>query len=195
MRAGLSDNAPLIKRPDPAAFPSKRNYFSELCVAMDMLAQHPRAIFMGQAVAYEGTAMRKTLLNVPQEKLLELPVAEDMQMGLAIGASLNGDLPICIYPRWNFLLLATSQLVLHLDKLPLYSGYRPKVIIRTAVASPEPLNPGPQHLGDFSAAFRSMLQTVEVVELRDVSSIVPEYKEAMERKGSTILVEHTALYA
>ena len=43
---------------------------------MEMLAEQPNAIFMGQAVAVAGTAMRNTLLKVPDEKLLELPVFE-----------------------------------------------------------------------------------------------------------------------
>jgi pyruvate/2-oxoglutarate/acetoin dehydrogenase E1 component len=170
------------------------SYFSELCRAMEILAENPRSVFMGQAVACPGTAMSRTLSALPKHKLFELPVAEDMQLGMATGAALAGELPICIYPRWNFLLLATNQLVLHLDKLPLYSDYRPKVIIRTAVATPEPLDPGVQHLGNFSSAFRSMLQTVRVVELGHESSIVPAYREAMDREGSTLMVEYLGLY-
>lgn len=170
------------------------NYFDEICRAMALLSKHPRAVFMGQAVAYDGTAMFKTLRDVPMAQRVELPVAEDMQMGMATGAALAGDLPICIYPRWNFLLLATSQLVLHLDKLPLMSGYRPRVIIRTAIATATPLDPGPQHLGDFSGAFGCMLKTVRVVQAVEPERVVPIYQEAMERDGSTLVVERMGLY-
>ena len=170
------------------------NYFNELCNAMEMLAEDPRTIFMGQAVAYPGTAMFNTLRDIPMGKRLELPVAEDMQLGMALGMSLDGRLPICMYPRWNFLLLATNQLALHLDKLPLYSKYRPKVIIRTAVATPEPLDPGPQHLGDFSNEFQSMLKTIPVIKLYDTEDIMPAYRQAKERDGSTLLVEYTSNY-
>lgn len=172
------------------------SYLTELSRAMDLIGAHPRAVFMGQAVAFPGTAMTRTLSGVPKDKLIELPVAEDMQMGLAIGAALNGDLPVTIYPRFNFLLLAMSQLVLHLDKLPLYSrgGFTPRVIVRTAVATPEPMDPGPQHLGDYTEAFRSMLETVHVVRLDDASQVVPEYLAAAERRGSTLLIERTEFY-
>lgn len=172
------------------------SYFDELTRAMTILADDDRAVFMGQAVAFAGTAMSRTLAGVPQEKLVELPVAEDMQMGMAIGAALNGWLPVTIYPRWNFLLLAMSQLVLHLDKLPLYShgGYRPRVIVRTAIATSRPLDPGPQHLGDYTDAIRSMLDTVVVVRLDRPEQIVPEYAKAASRRGSTILIEQTELY-
>jgi pyruvate/2-oxoglutarate/acetoin dehydrogenase E1 component len=169
-------------------------YFTELSRAMEMIGSHPRAVFMGQAVACAGTAMSRTLAGVPKNKLIELPVAEDMQMGMAIGAAMNGDMPVCIYPRFNFLLLAMSQLVLHLDKLPLYSRYRPRVIIRTAIATPDPLDPGPQHLGDYTEAFELMLTTVVVRRLDDAARIVPEYMDATQRLESTLLVERTELY-
>lgn len=169
-------------------------YFDELCRAMAMLAAHPASVFMGQAVEVEGTAMFKTLRDVPMEKRVELPVFEDCQMGMATGAALAGLLPITIYPRWNFLLLAASQLVLHLDKLPAMSGIKPRVIIRTAVATKHPLDPGPQHLGDYTAPFRSMLDTVNVVELYDDDQIVPAYAKAAATQGSTLLVEFMSFY-
>lgn len=179
-----------------SAFPVEPSYFEALCIAMHLCGQHPRSIFMGQAVAFPGTAMRRTLEHLPPEQLLELPVAEDMQMGMAIGMALDGMLPICIYPRINFLLLATNQLVLHLDKLPIYSngGYRPKVIIRTAVATADPLDPGPQHLGNFSQMYRELLSMVNVVELTEVDQILPAYEAALQSSASTLLIEHTGLY-
>ena len=170
------------------------SYFSELCTAMEMLAAEPRSIFLGQAVACEGTGISKSFANVPREKLLELPVAEEMQMGMSIGLSLDGMLPVSVYPRWNFLILAASQLVNHLDKIPIYSGYRPRVIIRVAVPTAEPLNPGPQHLGNYANAFRSMLHTVRVIELHAAEEIVPAYAWAMRFGGSAIMVEFAGNY-
>ena len=165
-------------------------YFDELCRAMKILADHPASVFMGQAVAFEGTAMFKTMRDVPAYKRVELPVAEDMQMGMATGAALSGLLPITIYPRWNFLLLATSQLVLHLDKIAAMTRCpSPRVIIRTAVAHDEPLNPGPQHLGNYSDALREMLETVNIIELFKAEDIVPTYVWAATQQRATILVE------
>lgn len=172
------------------------SYFDELCRAMAMLAERPNAIFMGQGVGNPGTTMSQTFQLVPHEKTLEFPVAEDLQMGTAIGMALGGWLPICVFPRWNFLICAANQLVNHLDRLPLYSdgGYCPKVIIRTAVPSVHPFNPGPQHDDDFTEAFRRMLRTVHIQCLRYPGEIVERYREAMERQGSTLLVEYTHAY-
>lgn len=168
-------------------------YFDALCDAMK-LCEAAGGVFMGQAVAFPGTAMSTTLKDVDRSKLVELPVAEEMQLGMATGVSLAGGLPITLYPRWNFLLLATNQLINHLDKLPRFSEYRPKVLIRTAVATSHPLNPGPQHLGDFSYPFKCMLDTVAVAELTTAESIVPAYQKALDRDGSTLLVEYSSLY-
>ena len=169
-------------------------YFDRLKEAMQMVAQHPRAIFLGQAVEYNGTGMSASFEGVPKDKLLELPVMEECQLGMSLGLALDGYLPVSVYPRWNFLLCACNQLVNHLDAIPRYSKFRPKVIIRTASGSSTPLNPGPQHLGDFSRAFRLMLETIDVVQLQDASLIVPAYERALADDRSTILVEYPDRY-
>ena len=169
-------------------------YFDELCRAMEFLARDPRTIFLGQAVACPGTAMTNTLKNVARDKLLELPVAEEMQMGISTGLALAGQVPVSIFPRWNFLLLAVNQVVNHLDKLPIITngGYQPKVIIRTGIGSERPLHPQHQHVGDFTDAFRLMCKTIEVIRLDEPQDIFPAYQKALERTDgrSTILVEH-----
>jgi pyruvate/2-oxoglutarate/acetoin dehydrogenase E1 component len=172
------------------------DYFSELSRAMEWLGQQDRILFFGQGVACPGTGLSKSFEGVPLEKRIEMPVAEELQCGLCIGASLNGFVPVCIFPRWNFVLRAADQLVNHLDRLPLYSngGYRPKVIVRTAVPSINPFNPGSQHDGDFTEAFRLMLRTVPTVTLDDPADIVPAYQRAFHSTGSMILVEYTDRY-
>ena len=86
------------------------------------------------------------------------------------------------------------MLVTHLDAIPRYSDYRPKVIIRVAVGNREPLDPGPQHLGDFSAAFRLMLKRTHIIQLKTAKFIVDYYREAIEYEHSTVLVEYPELY-
>lgn len=168
-------------------------YHSELCRAMSMLAD-AGAVFLGQAVACDGTAMRSTLKHLPAERLIEMPVAENMQMGMCTGIALAGGLPVCIFPRLNFMLECVSQLVQHLDKIPLYSEFRPKVIIRTAIATDKPLDPGPQHVGDYTAALCAMLRTVAVARIYEARDIASYYEAALRRDGSTILIEDLGMY-
>lgn len=163
---------------------------------MNYLARHPDTIFIGQAVEYEGTGMSKTLIEVPPEKKLELPVCEDMQAGIANGLALAGRIPVSIFPRWNFLLLAANQIINHLDKLPEYSGYKTKVIIRTGIGSVRPLHPQIQHIGDFTDAFKLMLQNIEVIRLDEPEQIFSAYQKALEREDgkSTLIIEYGDYY-
>ncbi len=170
------------------------SYHDELCLAMSLLGDDPRTIFVGQGVGCQGTSMSSTFDAIPIEKRIEFPVAEDMQTGFCLGVSLRGLIPICVFPRFNFMICATNQIVNHLDRLSLYSDYRPKVIIRTAVPSKSPFNPGPQHDDDFTQAFRSMLRTTDVVCLQSEGDIVPQYQKALHSPRSTILVEFTEKY-
>ena len=167
------------------------NYTESLTNAMNELAKDPKTIFVGQSIRYPGQAMYSTLASVPIERRFEMPVAEDFQMGFCTGLALAGFVPVCIYTRWDFLLIAANQLVNHLDKIPMMSEMRPKVIIRVAVAPLAPLNGGPQHTQDHSDAFASMLSTVDVVKLPDAESVQKAYAN-IER--STIMVEYMREY-
>ena len=117
---------------------------------MEYLAKNKNTIFLGQAVSVPGIAMFNTLKDINKKKI-ELPVAEEMQMREP-WYGLEGYIPVTIYPRWNFSLLATNQLVNHLDKISEISNNKinPQIIIRTAVGSIRPLDPQSQHRGDFS---------------------------------------------
>lgn len=170
------------------------NYQEELTKAMSLLAEHPKTLFVGQAVRYDGQRAHATFAGVPMDRRIEMPVCEDLQMGFSTGLSLEGYIPLSFFPRWDFLILAANQLVNHLDKIPLMGGFRPKVIIRTAVGANKPLDPGHQHTQDHSSAFQRMLKTVKLIELRTAESVVPSYKWALETDGSSILVEYMEKY-
>lgn len=168
-------------------------YKEELERAMMLLSYRDDTIFLGQSLEYGGIAMAQTFKNVPEHKKFEMPVAENLQLGLSTGLALQGYVPITVFPRWNFLLVAADQLVNHLDKISLMTEgqFKPKVIIRVAVGVTSPVNPQEQHLGDFSDGFKQILKTIEVVKLTDKEQIVPEYLRAYNRDDgvSTILVE------
>ena len=86
-------------------------YFDELKKSMNYLAENKNTVFIGQAVEVPGTAMSNTLKDINPNKLMELPVAEEMQMGITTGLALNGMIPVSIFPRWNFLSLAFLSLI------------------------------------------------------------------------------------
>jgi pyruvate/2-oxoglutarate/acetoin dehydrogenase E1 component len=172
---------------------------------MTWLGHQPDTIFLGQNVRYPGNGLYSTLTGVPMDKRVELGVAEDMQLGIAIGLALSGKVPICIFPRMDFLLCATNQLVNHLEVMQ--KKHRPlKVIIRACVGSKTPLDPGPQHSGDYVKALKELLCKVLVIDLIRPDMIVPTYKSLYgptldrekEKQGSywqsAVIIERGDLY-
>lgn len=153
-----------------------------------MLASDPRVLFVGQGVRYDNHKMFETLSGIPMDKRLELPVCEDFQMGFCTGLALTGRIPVCIFPRMDFLLLAANQLVNHLDKLPLF-GWTPKVIIRTAIGAKAPLDAGPQHTQNHTQAFVQMLTSVQVETVFRPLDVMPLYRDSLDSSKSFLIVE------
>ena len=168
------------------------NYKQEIIRAMNMLAKDKRTIFLGQNVSYSGAvSIHESLSGISDSQRFEMPVAEDMQMGISIGLSLEGYIPVSIYPRMDFLILAANQLVNHLDKIEEMSQarFRPKVIIRTQLGVKRPLDPGLQHCQDHTAALRALLTNINVIRLDDAEAIMPSYGEAIRSDKSTVIIE------
>ena len=171
-------------------------YLKEIKRAMDIIGEDRRVVFIGQTTRYKGSPIHESLKDIPLERRIEVPIMEEVQMGMATGMALAGYVPVNIYPRFDFLILATNQLVNHLDKIREMSGgdFNPRVIIRTAVGSKSPLNGGPQHTQDHTEAYRKMLTNIDVVRLDHKDQIVTEYNKALKSERSTLLVEMADLY-
>ena len=173
-------------------------YKDELIRSMNFLSEDPRTLFLGQSVKFSGNAIFNTLEQIEDNKKIELPVFEDVQMGMSIGLAINGYIPISCYPRFDFLILACNQLVNHLDKIEYMSKnkMKPRVIIRTSIGPKKPLDGGPQHTADYTEVFKEMLTKVNVVSLVEPQDIFPAFEEALfgEDHYSTLLIENGAFY-
>ena len=176
----------------------KLKYKDELIRSMNYLAKNKKTIFLGQSVQFSGNAIFNTLSEIDNRKKIELPVFEDVQMGLSIGLALNGHVPISCYPRFDFLILAMNQLVNHLDKIRRMSNneFKPRVIIRTSIGAKKPLDGGLQHTQDFTVLFKNVLKEINVVLLKDSSQIFREFKKSLLRKDgkSTLMIEYGEYY-
>jgi len=170
---------------------SQETYNQECKRAMEELARNPRVIFLGQTVAFPGSRMFEAFKDIPLEKRIELPLIEDAQMGISIGLSLQGYIPVSVYPRMDFLLCSTNQLVNHLNCCEEMSNgeWKPKVIIRTGIGSTKPLYPGIQHCSDYTEGLRALCKNINVARLERTSQILLEYQKALCSKKSTILIE------
>lgn len=170
-------------------------YKGEIRKAMELLAKDERAVFLGQTVSYPGSTIWGSVKEIPEEKRIELPIMEELQMGISTGLALEGFIPVSVYPRIDFMILATNQLVNHLDKADELSRgqFKPKIIIRTMIGSKDPLYPGPQHCQDHSEAYKLMLTNVDVIKVDRVGDIVPAYEKALKSDRSTLIIETSSL--
>ena len=168
-------------------------YKKAIIEEMSKLGRLKNSIFLGQQVGV--TDFYGTLANVPISKRIELPVAEEMQLGMSIGMALEGYLPVSIFQRMDFLPRACDQIVNHLDKIERLSHgvYNPKVIIRTTVGSRRALDCGLQHCQDLTEGFRKMVKfpVIKVITPREVKKA---YKIARQIDTSIMIVEMAELY-
>lgn len=179
-----------IPPPKPPSKQAMLAFAKAVNKAMRTLADDSRTIFIGQSVCFDGATIYDSLDGVPMERRLEMPVIEDFQLGYCIGLSLTGVVPVCIFPRMDFMLLACNQLVNHLDKLPLF-GWKPKVILRTRVGSKWPLDAGPQHTQNYRKEFDLMTCSVQVREVRTPAQVKETYAEALASPNSFLIVEYS----
>ena len=172
-------------------------YKDELIRSMKWLGEKDNTLFLGQATAFSGHAISGTLTEVPKDKLIELPVMEEVQMGICTGLSLEGYVPISIYPRFNFMVLAINQLVNHMDKMKEMSKGMlvPKVIVRVAVGAKKPIDGGSQHTQNFTESIKHMLTDTVLVELTEPEQVFSTFEEAYNRNGSTVVIEWGDYYA
>lgn len=177
--------------------PKDIKYKEEIIKSMKRLGEDSRTIFLGQTVGCKGSPIYDTLVEVPLEKRIELPIMEEAQMGISIGMALEGYIPVSAYPRFDFLTLATNQFVNHLDKTyELSHGeFNPVVIVRTMVGSKYPLDGGVQHTQNHTKAFAEFLTNVNIKELKCSNEIFNEYNRALNSNRSSLIVEFADLYS
>jgi len=170
------------------------NYKEALKQSMEMLARDKRVRFMGYNIKY-GSRAYGTLKDVPFEKCIETPLAENLMTGMAIGMSLEGFRPVLFFERHDFLLNGLDSIVNHLDKIEEMSlgEYKTPVIIRAAIGGRKPINPGVQHFQDYTEAISGMV-SFPIIELKKSEQIIPEYKQALKLKIPIMLIERRDLY-
>lgn len=174
--------------------PQTSPYKDALTDAMTFLGSKENTIFIGQQIVYAGNPMSTTLTNVSKEKMIELPVMEETQMGMGLGLSMTGKTVISFYPRWDFIVSATNQLVNHVDKHEILTGKKPNILIRLGKGSDVPLDPGVQHKNSYFEEYKSMCPHITFHNLTNAGTIYETYTKAYIEGGVHVLVEYPQLY-
>ena len=168
-------------------------YKIALTKAMSDLSKLDETIFIGQQIVYAGNPMSTTLTDVPKEKMIEVPVMEETQMGMSLGLAITGKTVISFYPRWDFLISAANQLINHIDKFELMTEKKVNILIRVGKGANIPLDPGHQHKANYLDEFKSMCPNIEFHDLKTKVDVELAYKYAMSG-GVHVLVEYPELY-
>ena len=173
-------------------------YFDALKATMKWLGDKPNTQFIGQTVGCPGTFMYPTLADVSMEKRLEFPVNESFQMQFSLGVALTytGMCVISVYPRQNFLLLATGDMVNMVDKIDDISNHQlnPHLIIRVAIGPDTPVHPGHQHINDYSFGLQSMFKHITVLRIEEPDQAQPIYEFAYNNPGQYLIIETGNFY-
>jgi pyruvate/2-oxoglutarate/acetoin dehydrogenase E1 component len=169
-------------------------YKIALTNAMTTLSKLDETIFIGQQIVYAGNPMSTTLTDVPKEKMIEVPVMEETQMGMSLGLAITGKTVISFYPRWDFVISAANQLINHVDKYELMTGKKVNILIRVGKGADVPLDPGHQHKANYINEFKSMCPNIEIHDLKTWQDVELSYKYAIENGGVHVLAEYPELY-
>jgi pyruvate/2-oxoglutarate/acetoin dehydrogenase E1 component len=171
-------------------------YKEQLTEMMTQLGQREDTIFIGQQIVWPGNPMSSTLNGVSKNKMIEVPVMEDSQMGMSLGMSMLGKFVITFYPRWDFLICAANQLVNHVDKIKLMSNnqWNPNMIIRVGKGSDKPIDPGHQHKNNYISEFKTMCPNIEFHECLNPYDVELSYKYTMDNGGIHVICEYPELY-
>ena len=170
-------------------------YKDALKKSMEILSQDEKTIFIGYNIKY-GSQFYGSLKDIPSNKKIETPVAENLMTGIAMGLALGGFKPILLFERHDFMLLALDAIVNHLDKLEEMSEgeFKAPIIIRTISATlKKPLDPGPQHTQDFSQQFKEMV-SFPVLEPKSSQEIIECYEKARTFSTPLMIIEKKELY-
>ena len=174
--------------------PQLTPYKDALTDAMTFLGEKDNTVFIGQQIIYAGNPMSTTLGNVSKDKMIELPVMEETQMGMSMGIAMTGKTVITFYPRWDFIILAANQLINHVDKFELMTGSKLNLIIRLGKGSDKPLDPGHHYKCNYFEEFKSMCPHIKFHNLLKKDDILRTYKKAYEQGGVHVIVEYPELY-
>jgi len=175
------------------------SYKSELDRAMHTLAADPTVCFIGYNCCPAGGSAGGSLKGISEDQIFEMPLAENLMTGAAIGMALDGRIPVLWFERADFLFCAMDAIVNHLNQLSALSQgqHNPGVIIRVCVGNKNaPLFTGPTHTQNPYEALLKLVQ-FPVYQIAKIANIEVFYRWALEsaKKGkSTLIIEEKDRY-
>src|SRR3990167_10148660 len=161
-------------------------YKDQIVKAMEELAKESDTLFIGQGLSV-GDRVYGTFNTINTQKCLELPTAENLAVGVAMGLCLKGFRPILVFQRMDFMLVCADAIINHMALIPRMSGGQVKfpIIIRAIIGSQnrEKFDVGLQHNKDLSYVFMPHMPTTLLAKETDIVSFYQAEYENPSPKG------------
>jgi pyruvate/2-oxoglutarate/acetoin dehydrogenase E1 component len=162
------------------------------CVARD-----DRTFLFAQGVA-DPSSMWGTLKGIGnrfgENRVIEMPIAENGAVGVAVGAALNGQRPIISFHRVEFALLALEQIVNNAAKSHYISNGRHKVPLVIRMVIGRGWGQGPEHSQSLEPIF-SYFPGLKVVMPAFAADAKGMLIAAIEDDNPVIFIEHRFLHS
>ena len=147
-----------------------------------------KQIYLGYNLKY-GHKGYGSLKKYPKSQIIEMPVAENLIMGTAIGLAMEGFYPVVFVERHDFLFHMLDQIVNHLD-----TYYQYPVVIKAIVADTKPLDAGIQHSQDYTESLYWMLKFINIKwsdSLKESNRLINKYNKL---NKPLIIIENRRIY-
>lgn len=128
----------------------------------EKLAQNPKVVFLGENVINSGR-IYGTLDKVSTKSCIEMPVAENLIAGCGIGLAIAGYLPVVVFQRMDFMLIAADQIINHAALIPkMCPGVKLPILFVTFKATlKDKFYAGLQHTKDLSHVFEPYMEVYQ----------------------------------
>ena len=170
-------------------------YREELAQSLlDAMRNDPKVLILGESVSDPKGIFGTTLLaaNAYPERVIEIPVSENMITGACLGLALEGWKPVLVHSRCEFMMVAMETMINSAAKWGAVHSDRPFTLVFRALIG-RGWGQGPNH----SQAFHSMF--AHVPGFRVLYPVLPErveywMNEALSWNGPTVIFEPRRMY-
>jgi pyruvate dehydrogenase E1 component beta subunit len=175
-----------------------RTYQQAIAEGMhDALATDPRVRAFGEGVTDPAGTYGTTKdlhRQFGEDRVFDVPLAENLITGMALGMSLGGLRPIVIHPRNDFLLLAMDQIANHAAKWSLMFGYQSAAPMAIRVVACRGWGSAAQH-SQALHAMPAMFPGLEIaIPFTPADAKASLLYAALEASGPVLVMEHKWLW-
>lgn len=157
------------------------------------LSDHENVVFLGENITNSGR-IYSTMDNIPINKCIEMPVAENLIAGCGVGLALSGFNPIVLFQRMDFILIASDQIINHACLIPKMTGVHCPVMFITFKATlKDSFYAGLQHTKDFTHVFSPYMSVCKIPDDISNFSQLDDLLLLPEKGPRLVVIDHESL--